>query len=205
MLTRRINTLPLGSVCYTETLTTRRLTALHSLYAEVAADGTHGGLGRLGGPQHLAPLEHNVHSRPHHAHHGARSLGTNAPASPSVDERVPHGQDNSHGNERVGLGGARQQLIYFTCKRSSGFSRPCKKVQTPHVQQYASQRIARVVFLLYNGKGGRQFVWAQGECRPENQTGKAKGCMCSSKKSLCRRIVPQHAHVSPNFSHPGTC
>lgn len=47
-----------------------------SLDAEVAADGAHGGLGRLGGPQHLAPLEHHVHPNPHHAHHGARRLGT---------------------------------------------------------------------------------------------------------------------------------
>lgn len=47
---------------------------LDSLHAEVSADGPHGRLRRLGGSEHLAPLKHHVHARPHHAHHGARRL-----------------------------------------------------------------------------------------------------------------------------------
>lgn len=49
-------------------------TAANSLYAEVAADGAHGRVGRLRGTQHLAPLEHDVNAGPHHAHHGSRRL-----------------------------------------------------------------------------------------------------------------------------------
>lgn len=46
----------------------------YSLDAEVTADGAHGGVGRLGGAEHLAPLENNVHTGPHHTHYGSRRL-----------------------------------------------------------------------------------------------------------------------------------
>lgn len=46
----------------------------YSLQAEVATNGAHGRLGRLGGAQHLAAFQDHVNPNPHHAHHGSGGL-----------------------------------------------------------------------------------------------------------------------------------
>lgn len=62
------------------------------LYAEVAADGAHVGVRRLGRAQHLAPLENDVDTGPHHAHNRSGRL--------TKKKRGIMGHETNHNNNK---------------------------------------------------------------------------------------------------------